>query len=606
MKKQYNLIQNNFYVMRGVWKYDKSILLLIAANTLVMAISPLISILFPRQIINELLGAKRVDKLILLLLGFFVAASVVGYITHYLKGIFMMRPVKVVTPYINEMYKKCMETSFQCTEDQDFLNNVQTATRGSGRGNYDGMSGMLHKWFNFLGPIIALCGYITIISTLNIFILLYLIFNITVNYFLAIAQKKYEHNKRNEITKNERRSDYLYNVMYDFSFGKEIRLYGISDWIGSKFMFFRIKIHDIESQIKDFNTLTVWLDILLSFIREGFVYAYLCYMVINNNMSIADFTMYVATIAGFRGLFETIVTNFADMHGLSMQINDYRIFMSRPDVMVKTENPVPIPLPPYSFEFRNVSFKYHKSENYIFNNLNLTIPKEQKLALVGHNGAGKSTLIKLLLRLYDVTEGEILCNGIDIKKFDRDEYYGVFSAVFQEVLPLAFSVADNIGVNDVGRIDKHRVDLCIQQIGLWDKINSLKYGADTCVQKIIDDEGIEFSGGEKQKLMIARALYKSGGVMVLDEPTAALDVLTERDIYEKFNNLTQNKTTIYVSHRLASTRFCDVIAMFDHGELVEYGTHEALIALNGKYADMFNIQAKYYKEESNCEKVEPF
>ena len=229
-----------------------------------------------------------------------------------------------------------------------------------------------------------------------------------------------------------------------------------------------------------------FIDILLSFIREGVVYAYLCYMVIYNNMPIADFIMYVTTIAGFTGIFNIVASNFAELYGLSMEMNDYRNFMEQPDVMEKAENPIPLPSPPYSFEFKNVSFKYPKSANYVIHNLNLYIPKGQKLAVVGHNGAGKSTFIKLLLRLYDVSGGEILCNGIN--------------------------------------------NYCIKQAGLADKVNSLKYKADTCVQKFIDDEGISFSGGEEQKLMIARALYKNGGVMVLDEPTAALEDFLERDI----------------------------------------------------------------------------
>ena len=271
--------------------------------------------------------------------------------------------------------------------------------------------------------------------------------------------------------------------------------------------------------------------------------------------------------------------------------------MSWPDEMEEAERPLPIPEGPYEFELRNVSYRYPGNGQYVFRKLNLTIPGGQKLAIVGHNGAGKTTFIKLLLRLYDVTEGEILCNGINIKRFDRIQYYRLFSAVFQEILPLAFSVTDNIGVNDAGRIDVERVQQCIQKVGLEEKMKSLKYNTDTCVQKIIDDEGIEFSGGEKQKLMIARALYKNGGVMVLDEPTAALDALAERDIYESFSSLAENRTTIYVSHRLASTRFCDRIAMFEKGRLVEYGTHEELLAQKGKYAEMFSIQAKYYRAE---------
>lgn len=597
MRKKYNLVQNNIYVFRGVWKYNRLILLLIIVNTVVTAVSPFIGILFPRQILDELLTDKRPERLCLLLAAFFLAASAASYFTQYLKGVFMVQPVKVITPYTNKLYQKCMDISFQCTEDPDFLNSVRPAKKGGGWSNYDGISGMLHKWFETPGSVIALCGYIAIVSKLNVLIRLYLVCSIGVTYVLSLAQKKYEHSKRDELVRNERRSNYLYDLMYDFSYGKEIRLHGLSDWLGSRFMVYRDKIRSIKESVKNFEMFGSWVDILFSLVREGIVYAYLVYMVAENRMTIADFSMYAAAIAGFKGAFERVARQLADMYGLSMQISDYRIFMSRPDEMTEAEEPVPIPSGPYGFEFRNVSWQYPGSREYIFRNLNLTIPKGQRLALVGNNGAGKSTFIKLLLRLYDVTEGEILCNGINIKKFDRRQYYDLFSAVFQEVLPLGFSVADNVGVSDSGQIDRQRVELCIQRAGLSDKVNGLKYGADTCVMKAIDDEGIEFSGGEKQKLMIARALYKDGAVMVLDEPTAALDPLAEREIYESFNSLTEKKTAVYVSHRLASTRFCDAIAMFEDGRLVEYGTHEELMELSGKYAEMFSVQAKYYRQE---------
>ena len=597
MEKKYNLMQNSGFVMDGVWKYNRRILPLIAVNTLVTAVSPFIGILFPRQILNELLTAKRPERLILLLVEFFLAALAAAYFVQYLKGIFMAQPVKVIIPYVNRMYQKCMDISFQCTEDPDFLNNVRTAEKGSGRNNYDGISGMLHKWFETPGAVIALCGYVVIVSKLNVFIQLYLVCVIGINYVLSLARNKYEHDKRGELAGNERRSGYLYDIMYDFSYGKEIRLHDLSDWLGSRFMLYRDRVRSTKETIKNFEMFGSWVDIFLSVIREGIVYAYLVYMVAENRMTIADFTMYAAAIAGFKGAFERMARHLADMHRLSMQISDYRNFVLWPDKMEEAQKPVPIPPGPYEFEFRNVSWKYPGSDRYMFRNLNLTVKKGQRLALVGQNGAGKSTFIKLLLRLYDVTEGEILCNGINIRKFDRGEYYSLFSAVFQEVLPLAFSVADNVGVSDAGQIDRQRVSLCLQRAGLSDKINALKYGADTCVLKIIDDEGIEFSGGEKQKLMIARALYKDGAVMVLDEPTAALDPLAEREIYESFDSLTENKTAVYVSHRLASTRFCDTIAMFDDGKLVEYGTHEELMGLHGRYEEMFHIQAKYYRQE---------
>jgi ATP-binding cassette subfamily C protein len=258
---------------------------------------------------------------------------------------------------------------------------------------------------------------------------------------------------------------------------------------------------------------------------------------------------------------------------------------------------VSIPLEPYDFEFKNVSFKYPNSDKYIYKNLNIKIQAGQKLAIVGHNGAGKTTFVKLLCRLYDVTDGEILLNGINIKKFNKNEYYTLFSTVFQDVKNLAFSVAENVALTEEKQLCLEKVQNALEQAGVYEKVSSLKKGMSTAMQKIMDDEGIEFSGGENQKVSIARALYKNGPIMVLDEPTAALDALAENEVYLKFNKIVQNKTAIYVSHRLASTHFCDKIAMFEQGKLIEYGTHDELIKLGKKYFDMFSIQAKYYKEE---------
>lgn len=228
--------------------------------------------------------------------------------------------------------------------------------------------------------------------------------------------------------------------------------------------------------------------------------------------------------------------------------------------------------------------------------MSLRIPFGQKLAIVGNNGAGKTTFIKLICRLYDVEEGEILLNGININHFDKTEYYKLFSAVFQEVKTLAFSIGENVALTTKEKINYEKVDKVLNQAGVFDKVASLKNGVNTAMQKILDDEGIELSGGENQKVSIARALYKNGDIMLLDEPTAALDALAEYQIYISFNEMVQGKTAIYISHRLASTRFCDVIALIEQGVLVEYGSHEELLKLNGKYSDMFEIQAKYYRE----------
>nr|WP_204487909.1 ABC transporter ATP-binding protein [Caldicoprobacter guelmensis] len=588
-------MQNVAFVVKGAWKYDKFVFIYFGLYTVLSAIAPFISIFFPRFILQELLNAKRPEMLIILLAGFFSCASITGFLTAYLRNAYYPHMVKVRFEYIRMHQQKCMTTDFQNTEDPQFLNDMQTAFRCLDNNNI-GIEGVLHKLFGFAGNILALLGYITIVATLNIFVLMYLIANVIISYYLTFLARKFEHSKKDEISENDRRSQYLYNIMYDFAYGKELRILGIRDWIAELFKLYkerRLKIHR-EIRLKYFKAGIA--DTLLLLIREGIIYAYLISLVIAGKLSIPDFTMYFTTIAQFASWFTNVINDIAHIRAQNLYICDFRSFIEKQDIMA-SDDTVPLPEGPYEFEFRNVSFKYPNSNTYIFKDLSIRIPAGQKLAIVGHNGAGKTTFVKLLCRLYDVTEGEILLNGINIKRFNREEYYKLFSVVFQDIKPLAFSVAENVAVCEKKNIDHEKLKSALEQAGIWNKICSLKNGVDTSMLKILDDDGVEFSGGENQKIAIARALYKDAPIVVLDEPTAALDALAEYSIYMSFNRMVKNKTAIYISHRLASTRFCDAIAMFENGKLVEYGTHDELIALNGKYADMFTVQAKYYREE---------
>ena len=252
-----------------------------------------------------------------------------------------------------------------------------------------------------------------------------------------------------------------------------------------------------------------------------------------------------------------------------------------------------------SFEFRDVSYRYEGTEQYALRHLNLTLEAGSKLAVVGLNGAGKTTFIKLLLRLYDATEGVILLNGIDIRKFRRAEYYQLFAPVFQNVEIFAFPMAENVSMKCPDNTNRTRSYACLAQAGMTSKLERLTKGIDTQLLKIFYDDGIDLSGGERQKLALARALYKDAPVIVLDEPTAALDPLAEYQLYRQFNELIGSRSVVYISHRLSSTRFCDHVAMFRDGEMIEYGTHDALLVSGGSYAELFHIQAQYYQEEEH-------
>ena len=261
----------------------------------------------------------------------------------------------------------------------------------------------------------------------------------------------------------------------------------------------------------------------------------------------------------------------------------------------ESKNLLPVPeMDKYEFVFENVSFKYPGAEKYVLKNLNLTLKAGESLAVVGLNGAGKTTFIKLLLRLYVPTEGRILLNGVDVQVYERDSYFGIFSPLFQDVSLFAFPLAENVSMKTPEETDREKAEQKLVDAGMKEKLDSLKDGIETQVLKIVYDDGVDFSGGEKQKLALARALYKDSPVVVLDEPTAALDALEEGKLYNDFNRLIAGKTSVFISHRLSSTQFCNNVAMFKDGQMVEYGDHKTLLSKNGEYANMWKIQSQYY------------
>lgn len=305
--------------------------------------------------------------------------------------------------------------------------------------------------------------------------------------------------------------------------------------------------------------------------------------------------MYFATIAGFSQLLNIIITNISEIRAKNINIQGIKDFLYlENDENVFSNTNLSNMKPPYSIIFDNVSFKYPNTEKLVLNKLSLTIKEGEKLALVGGNGEGKTTFIKLLTRLYKPSEGYIYINGININDISQKHYCKILSVVFQDYKILAFSAADNITLEDpITNYDK-LID-AMKSINIYDKIQSLPKKEDTSMLKNIDDQAVELSQGEKQRLAIARALYKDGGIIILDEPTASLSPQAEEQVYKILNNIAKDKICIFISHRLSSTKFCDNIAFIKNGMISEYGTHEQLIALDKEYARMYKIQAQYYK-----------
>lgn len=590
-----SLWQNMSYLISNAWNLNKKAFFYFGIYTILTSVKPFIGIFIPKYLIQELTGAQREEVLILIIIMFFALSSIVGFFTALLNGIKLPQMTKIRYAFMEKMYKKSMCMDFKHSENPKTLNDMQSALRAVSNNNI-GIEGVYHRIFSIAGSTIAFLGYITIVMTLSPWILAYLMLNVLLIYIITLKIKKYVHSKKDELSEYQRKSSYIYKIMYDFSYGKDIRIYNMKDWLANKFTGVCKKRERINKKISYKYFGVMFLDILLLLVREGLVYAYLIYMVINNDLSIANFTMYLTTILGFGQLMQKVIDDIAYIRAQNLYINDFREYLDLEDEK-KLDNPTMIPDDEtYEIEFRNVSFKYPNSDKFICKNLSFKIKKGQKLAIVGINGTGKTTLVKLLTRLYEPTEGQILLNGINIIEFDRKEYFKLFSVLFQDIKMLAFSVADNISF-DSKCSDRDKIMKCIEMVGMKEKIESLKNGIDTSILKIFDEQGIEFSGGENQKLALARALYKEGKIVILDEPTASLDPMAEYNIYKNFNKLVGKNTSVYISHRLSSTRFCDVIAFFENGEIQEYGTHEELMNKGGKYFDMFNIQAQYYQNK---------
>ena len=332
-------------------------------------------------------------------------------------------------------------------------------------------------------------------------------------------------------------------------------------------------------------------------IRDGGAYALLIHMFYNGEIGIDEFVLYFAAISSFVSWIGGIILCWNKANTVSLKLCDFREFIDYPEydgsgIAKAADHMDTVP----EIEFRNVSFRYDGAERDIIHKLSFKIKSGEKLALVGLNGAGKTTLVKLLCGLYRPSSGEILFNGVSLADFKREDYYKLIAPVFQEVRTAFFSLAETVSGKSTAETDLKKAEICMRQAGLGAKIDALPEGIHTKLNKKVHENGTELSGGEAQKLMIARALYKDAPLLILDEPTAALDPIAESKIYTAFNTMANNKTALFISHRLASTSFCDRIILLENGSIIEEGTHQELIAEKGKYKELFDIQSCWYKD----------
>lgn len=593
--QKYNVFQNVIYCLKNIWHWDKSFFAAFIPKIFLGVLLPLATIYFPKIIIDMITNKSSHQKLLL-----FISAFCTLFILFELISVFTNAKINSLREIFSTQYndmcdKKYRVIDYQSTEEPEINSLYNNAVNHT----YDAEN-VVDTLDDFFINLLGIVSYSSIIVVLNPIILVLIIGFTTINFFIFKSIRKYINKNWRKWASIDKKNGYLYSINYAFEHIKDIKLYpytglinDITDRCHNERLYWHKKVWNREM-------LPSIIDIILSFLRNGVVYYILLSQLINGNLNVGMFVFYFGAITGFSLWLNSISGQINNILTMSMNINFIRSFLEIKDNFYrgKTQNlRKEINKPPYSIELKNLTFSYPNSKNNIINNINIKIEKGEKIALVGSNGAGKTTLVKLICGLYYPKSGDVKINGSSVKNINIDEYYKLFSVVFQDLHLMPITIAQFVSGNGVN-IDRQKVLDCLKLAGLYERVESCLCGIDTTFHKDLyeHDPGVELSGGEKQKLLLARALYKDAPIIILDEPTAALDPIAESKIYQKFNQIAKNKTAIFISHRLASTRFCDRIFLLEKGEITECGSHERLMKAKGKYYEMFNIQSHYYKE----------
>ena len=578
------------YFFPIAWKVHKGYFFINGIMTIIDAIQPFVAIIVSPLIISELLGERDITRLIVYVAILAVAGPILSFIGSWLGMVVQKYSEKFENYFTEEMSRKVMELDFQVTEDKKALDQVEAARTGMSWYS-GGVVGIFYPVYEIIGQIIKICGTVALIALNAPLLFPITLVVVIINSLIQNKQNKIEIERFKDMSKINRAFSYYGWQISDFKYGKDIRLYGAKDLMVERWNKYTddslgtwIKTSNKQHPLNQFKN-------VLNVARDIVSYLYLGTSVLSGGISIAVFTQMIASSATFNSSMGSLLYNLQEIVKKCNYAYEYVKFADFPAAIEKGTRH--IEEGDHTVEFRNVSFTYPNTDVEVLKGVNVTLKQGEHLSVVGLNGAGKTTFVKLLCRLYDPTEGEILLDGVNIKEYDYNEYMNLFSPVFQDFKLFAFSIKENIVLDDP--CSDEEISGLLDRVRLGDKLKSLEKGTDTMLFKSFDENGIEPSGGEQQKMAIARALYKKAPVVILDEPTAALDPVAEYDIYRQFDSLVGGKTAIYISHRLSSCKFCDRIAVFSEGVIKEYGTHDELVLINGGiYAEMFRAQAKYY------------
>ncbi len=604
-KPKYNMWQNAAYMIVLAWNNgEKKVPLLCLAQAMIAVITSLVNLFVTPTILGAVERHAPLGVLLGTILVFSLGIMLCAAISAYVNENTLFGRISVRSEFLRQLNQKYCMVSYPVLLDDHFLKMKERASRSVG-GNSRATEAV---WGTLVGLVQNFAGfiiYLFLMTRIDWPLLCVIIITSVIVYYITRYVSGYWHRHREEDAACEQRVDYLINVEGTVKAAKDIRIFGLRPYIKELLQKAYAAYEAFERRGQYLYVLANIADLVMTFVRNGIAYFYLIRMVLGGEISTAEFLLLFSAVNGFTGWISGILDGLHTLYQQSLDLSNVREVIEYPEVF-RFEDGEPLPIQKdhsYQIELRDVSFTYPGAEKPTLSHIDLTLHRGEKLAVVGLNGAGKSTLIKLLCGFFDPTEGAVLLDGVDIRIYNRRDYYAMFSAVFQQFCLLACSVAANVAQTETD-IDMARMKTCVAQAGLTEKIESLPNTYDTMLNREVYLDAVMLSGGETQRLMLARALYKDAPFVVLDEPTAALDPLAEEDIYNKYKDMTDGKSSVYISHRLASTRFCDRIILLENGVIAEEGTHTELLEKNGRYAALFAVQSKYYKEGADIDETE--
>lgn len=599
MKEKYGFFSNLRYVIRGMNSGKEGLLGIQLLGTAAETISLFIIPMMVKLIIDSLTSGEEIKKT-LILIGInssvmLIVYLIAGYVennTPYKMKHALIRFKRELTETMVSMEYSNMENPKVLDEHERIRNVMNVKTQGiEGMMDSTVKCGKLIAQMIMAGILVSALHPLLIVILLGLLVLSFIVIDKT-----KLKDKKLVWDALGPYWRKHFNMGYLTN---HFTSAKEIRVYNMKDWIYSKYLGINSDILAKYKLSRNIWFMSYALCMPIALLEELSLYAFLIWQLSRGNLTVAEFTLYVSAVHIFIKALSDFIHEYTEIKKQSLEVKDFRAFIDKYRVKDTVKEELSKMEEHPSFEFKNVSFCYEGQKKNALEHVSISIPYGERLAVVGLNGAGKTTFIKMLTGFYKPAEGKICINGRDCAGMKRDELYRYFSAVFQNVEEYPFTIAENVSMKRMEDTDENKVTDCLKRCGLLEKISKLKYTDKTQVMKVIDKEGIDLSGGEKQKLSLARALHKDAPVIILDEPTSALDPLAEEKLYTSFNDLIGERTGIFISHRLSSTKFCDKVAMFEDSHLVEYGTHEELMKKKGRYYELYRTQADLYREGEN-------